>query len=268
LRVLVDPRPGKAICELDYGSQEVFIAGSVSGDENMKNAYQSNDVYMFYAQLTGMYPADLPIPTEDQRSEDWFKPHKKTRSIAKTLNLSMQFGAGAKSVAAAVRDATKDTSIPDEQGAEWVAQYREAYSDYTWHSKQLRDLYNRGISLRLPSGWRMGRDNPSSLSAGNIPVQGPGSDILRVACRLVDEAGLTGVATLHDALTLECDELDCEAVGTKATELMKQAAEIVLGEPGMKVGHPEIVRHGELWLHSERAQAAWAKLSEHFTGTS
>lgn len=267
LRVLVDPPEGKVICEVDVAAEEVFIAGSVSDDKNLKAAYLSQDVYMYYAQLTGMYPSDLPIPSEAQRSEDWFKPHKKTRNIAKTLSLSMQFGAGFKAVAAAVRDTTKDPSVSDDQGREWVNQYKETYSDYTQLSKDLRDLYQKGFSLRLSSGWRMGCDNPSALSAGNIPVQGGGSDILRVACRLCDDAGLTVIATLHDALTFICDELDKESVAEVATRCIKEASRIVLGEDGMKVGAPEFVGHGELWLHSERAQAAWARLKEHFAGT-
>jgi hypothetical protein len=267
LRMLVAPEKGKAVVELDFGSQEVFIAGSISGDENMKLAYASNDVYMYYAQLTGMYPADLPIPTEDQRSEDWFKIHKKTRNIAKTLNLSMQFGAGAKSVAGAVRDATKDSSITDEMGSDWVSDYNNTYFDYSQMQKQVRSKYRDGYSLCLPSGWRMGVDNPSALSAGNLPVQGLGSCILQRACKLMDEAGLIIIATLHDAITLYCDDEDAEEVAKIATQIMKDASEYYLGEQGMKVGHAEIVRHGELWLHSDRAQSAWERLKINFEGT-
>jgi hypothetical protein len=265
IRMLVDPPKGKVVVELDFGSQEVFIAGAISGDDNLMKAYLSNDVYMFYAQLTGMYPPNLPIPTEEQRAEEWFKPYKKTRSIAKTLNLSMQFGAGAKSVAAAVRSATKDETIDDEQGSQWVSEYNDAYYDYTSKTRDLRDRYKEtGTGIALISGWRMGKDNMSPLSAGNLPVQGLGSCILQRACELCDEAGLYVIATLHDAVTLLADEGDEERVSNLATELMKQAAREILGMDGMKVGAPEYVHNGHLWLHSEKAQRAWDKLGKYF----
>jgi hypothetical protein len=264
LRILIDPEPGMCVIDLDYGSQEVFIAGSISGDENLKKAYLSNDVYMYYAQLTGMYPKHLPIPTEEQRSEDWFKPYKKVRSISKTLNLSMQFGAGAKAVAAAVRDATKDMSITDDQGYEWVDDYRDAYSDYNDITKEIRETYLKRTGIMLSDGWRMGPDNPSPLSAGNLPIQGLGSVILRRACDMMDKAGITVIATLHDAITLYCNESEADDIAKKASRLMELASQQVLGESGMKVGAPEIIRHGELWLHSDRAQSAWDKLKENF----
>lgn len=266
LRILVDPEPGMCVIDLDYGSQEVFIAGSISNDKNLKQAYMSADVYMYYAQLTGMYPKDLPIPTEEQRSEEWFKPYKKVRSISKTLNLSMQFGAGAKAVAAAVRDATKDSSITDEQGFAWVDDYHDAYSDYYQMTKDIKEEYLRGTGIMLCDGWRMGPNNPSPLSAGNLPIQGLGSVILRRACDMMDKAGITVIATLHDAITLYCKEEEAENIAKKASRLMELAAQQILGETGMKVGAPEIVHHGHLWLHSERATAAWERLKGNFEG--
>jgi len=266
LRVLVDPEPGYAIVELDYGSQEFFIAAAESNDKNLKEAYKSNDVYVFYAQLTGMYPADLPIPTEEQREEEWFRPWKKVRSTAKTIVLSIQYGAGFKAVAAAVRDATKNPDVTDEDGREWVNGFNSSYPDYSRFVKDTRDTYQRGSGLMLPSGWRMGKDNMSALSASNLPVQGGGAVILQRACKFCDDAGLVIVATLHDAITFYCREEEAEEVARKGAELMKQASFEILGVEGMKVGHPEIIQHGELWLHSERAKMAWEKLKAHFAG--
>lgn len=272
LRILVDPPEGKAIVELDYGSQEVFVAGAMSGDKNLIKAYQSNDVYMYYAQLTGMYPKDLPIPTEEERSEDWFKPYKKVRSISKTLNLSMQFGAGAKSVAAAVRDATRnpvtgevDESIDEDKGKEWVEEYGEAYPDYADLRTDLFREYRSGVPIMLQNGWRMGTNNPSVLSAGNLPIQGTGSVILQRACKLADEAGLTVIATLHDAITFICDDADAEHVAALGQKIMLQASKDIMGCDGMKVGAPEVIRHGELWLHSDRAKYAWKDLEQYFS---
>jgi len=266
MRVLIDPEPSMAIIELDYSSQEVFIAAVQSGDKNLKEAYASNDVYMHYAQLTGMYPAELPIPTEEQREEEWFKPWKKIRNTAKVVVLSTQYGAGYKAVAAAVRDAIRNLDVTDEMGKGWVNGFNEAYLDYSRFVKETRDFYSRGTGLMLSSGWRIGHDNPSVLSASNFPIQGAGAVILQRACRLMDEAGLTVIATLHDAVSVYCKEDEAQEVARKGAELMKQASFDVLGEWGMRVGPPEIIRHGQIWCHSPRAKEAWDKLSANFEG--
>ena len=112
----------------------------------------------------------------------------------------------------------------------------------------------------------MGIDNPSVLSAGNLPIQGLGSVILREACKRLDAAGFNVIATLHDAVTLYEPEDGCEERAAQAALIMREAADHVLGRKGLRVGHPEIIRHGELWLHSERAHEAWKKIGPHFEG--
>jgi len=269
LRVLVDPEPGMAIVELDYGSEEVFIAAVQGDDAAMQKAYGSEDFYVASAQHFGMYPSNLPIPSEAQRAESWFTPYKKVRNIAKTLCLSIQFGAGFKSVAAAVRNATHDQSITDDQGEAWVQEFNTIYSNYSYMVDRLRDEYRSGTSLALPNGWRLGPNNPSVVSASNLPIQGVGTCILQEACRLIDRSDCPGeiIATLHDAITIYCRESDTEKVKIHAKSLMQQAAKNILGKDGMKVGEAEIIKHGSLWLHSDRAKTAWDRLKSHFEGT-
>lgn len=271
LRVLVDPEPGKVVIDLDFSAEETFIAAAVAGDENLFKTYSAADIYIAFAQLCGMYPSDLPVPTEDERAEEWFKPHKKTRNISKTLFLSQQFGAGAKSIAATLRVTLNDPGITDEDGQGYVESYREAYPELYAFSCELKRIYKpregKGSPIMLQDGWRMGIDNPSALSAGNLPVQGLGSVILREACKRLDAAGFTVIATLHDAVTLYEPENGCEERAALAAKIMREAADYVLGRKGLRVGHPEIVRHGELWLHSEKAQEAWKKIGQYFAST-
>ena len=265
MRILVDPEPGFTLIECDYSGQEVLIGAVLSGDSNLLKTYLSPDVYMTYAQLTGMYPSNMPIPTEEERAKEWFKPYKLTRSIAKTLFLSMQYGAGFKNVAAAVRDATKDSSISDEQGREWVAGFADAYPDYAALVREFKMKYKeQGYRVVLQNGWRMGPDNQSLLSASNVHVQGTGACVLMEACKLCDEAQIPVIATLHDALTFYCPEEYAEGMAAEGSRLMRQAAFNVLGVDHIKIGHPEIVRHGDWWIHSEKAQKAWSRLEKYF----
>lgn len=267
LRVIVDPRPGTCIVELDYSNQEFWIAAVQSDCDAMRQAYFSNCIYMYYAQKVGLYPKDLPIPTEEQRGEDWFKPYKRIRSMAKSLTLSIQYGAGYKSVSAAIRDGLKDPKFTDEMGRDMVDDFNATYPEYADWVQTLRSGYREGGGIALSNGWRIGKDNPSVISASNVPVQGTGSCILMEACRLMDEAGLTLCGTLHDAVSLLCREEDVEAIATQASDIMKQAAFNVLGTWGMKVGIPEIIRHGGLWIHSEKAEKGWERVRDSFNGT-
>jgi len=267
MRVLCDPEPGMALIDLDFASQEIWIAAVLGDDDAMKAAYLSEDFYVASAQNFGMYPQDLPIPSEAQRNEPWFAPYKKIRNIAKTLCLSMQFGAGARSVAAAVRDATHDPSVTDEQGQDWMSDYASTYASYSYFVQDIRRAYQQGLGLSLPGGWRMGKDNPSVISASNFPIQGTGSVILQRACKLIDDAGFTVLATLHDAITIYAPSEQAQETAVQCSALMRRAAQEILGAAGMKVGRPEIIHHGELWLHSDRAKKAWDKLSESFSGT-
>jgi hypothetical protein len=263
MRILLNPEPGMALIELDYGSEEVFIAAALTGDQNLMAAYLSQDVYMFYAQLTGMYPRNLPIPTEAQRSEEWFKPHKRTRQIAKTLCLSIQYGAGAKSVAAAISNTTGEP-VTLEQGIDLIRGYREAYPDYARTIQTVRDRYTSGAGILLHNGWRLGPDSPSVLSASNLPIQGTGSCILQEACKMIDEEEIEIVATMHDSITAYGPEQYAEQIAERMRHCMLAAADKVLDVSGMKVGEAEIVRHGDYWIHGDKAARDWPKYKKYF----
>jgi len=262
MRILIDPEPGMAIVEVDYTSEEVFIAAAISGDQNMKDAYLSNDVYMYFAQLSGMYPSNLPIPTEEQRDEEWFKPYKTIRQIAKSTVLGIQFGMGRKTLATTVALASK-TDVDQEQAQELIDGYREAYPDYNNMVSSLKIAYQDDWNVMLESGWRLGVDSPSILSVCNVPVQGTGSEILRLACRKLDAVQIPVIATMHDSITAYCEEQYAEAIAEEMSLQMVEAADEVLGIKGMKVGAPEIIRHGDWWLHG-KGYADWPKYKQHF----
>lgn len=268
LRAMVDPPEGHAVIDLDFASQEFWISAVLSDDDAMREAYRSPDVYMSLAQKMGMYPPDLPIPTEAQRGEDWFHPHKKIRAVAKCLVLGMSYGAGAQSIAASIRDVLRDPTITDEQGHEWVAEYRTTFARYSAWVQSLRRHYRRGDGVMVMNGWRLGPDCTSALSYGNMPVQGTGVCILQRACELLDEAGIIVLAPLHDAVTLLAPAEDAGTLAAKAADLMIQAATDVLGEPGMRVGAPEVIHHGEIWLHGDQGREAWQTFKHHFNGLS
>jgi hypothetical protein len=132
-------------------------------------------------------------------------------------------------------------------------------------NEQVRENYLSGSSLILPSGWRLGPNNPSPLSASNFIVQGRGACILQTACRKIDEAGLMIIFTMHDEIAVLCNTKDEENVCKVMKLHMLDAASDVLGEPGMKIGEPEILRHGDWWTdHSDKAIKGWGKIGKYF----
>lgn len=271
-RLLVNPKEGTYVCDLDAHSEEVAIAAALYNDDNKRKVYRSADVYMMYAQLAGAYPKNKPILTEEQRdTEKWFKAEHwdRVRKTYKSGFLGMQFGMGASSlqrrVAASLPQAERDKLSPD-FGEQFVDEYHETFAKEYECVNELKAQYKRGLvgGIVLADGWRIGPDDPNILSIGNFPVQGTGACILRRACTLCDEAGVKIYATLHDAISitgkLENMEIDIQ----KATSAFKQAADEVLGESIMLVGNPEVVKHNENWLHSSDAKDQWNSMAQKY----
>ena len=271
MRLLVNPREGRYICDLDAHSEEVAIAAALYNDENKREVYRSADVYMKYAQLAGAYPKDKPILTEDEReSEKWFKEEGWTqvRKIYKGGFLGMQFGMGGASLERRVR-----LSLPEEKrdeifegwGESFVDSYRSLFSNETECVTKIRQAYtNQKKGVMLQDGWRLGPDDPNILSVSNFPVQGTGSVILRRCCELCDAEGIKIYATLHDAISFTGKLENMEREIDTARECFRRAAEDILGENLMVIGNPEIIKHDENWIHDPSVPGTWNSMAEKY----
>ena len=58
LRGLIKPEPGRAIAYIDWASQEVGIAASLSGDQAMMSDYRTGDPYLAFGKNAGILPPD------------------------------------------------------------------------------------------------------------------------------------------------------------------------------------------------------------------
>ena len=271
MRLLVNPREGRYICDLDAHSEEVAIAAALYNDDNKREVYRSADVYMKYAQLAGAYPKDKPILTEDEReSEKWFKEEgwNQVRKIYKGGFLGMQFGMGGASLERRVR-----LSLPEEKrdeifegwGDSFVDSYRSLFSNETECVTEVRQAYsNQKKGVMLQDGWRLGPDDPNILSVSNFPVQGTGSVILRRCCELCDAEGIQIYATLHDAISFTGKLENMEREIDTARECFRRAAEDILGENLMVIGNPEIIKHDENWIHDPSVPGTWNSMAEKY----
>lgn len=243
---VIEPQEGKWLVELDFSSEETFIQAQVFNDPAYRELYASKDIYLYTGVLTGM----IPRSDFDSMSKDDLKTkYKKQRDLLKTFTLAIGYGAGNKTLAG-------KTGLPLSEVEKFRRNYDKAFSRTMYVRNELK---NRMESGRLKCLWlanglcaTLNRHKvKTSFNAPlNYPIQGTGSVILAKVARDFERAGIRTIATIHDAVVFEVDEGDMDTI-QKAHTLMKEAADYVLnvqeGEEGMKVGEPEIVKHGEIW---------------------
>lgn len=210
MRAMVSPPPGKAMCSIDYGSEEFFISALLSGDQNMIKAYLSGDVYLYFAKLAKAVPWD-GLRKDFEAIRDLFK--------STTLGISYlmtKWGLAIK--------LTQDTGIPhtEQEAQDLIDKFYSAFGTFNdWQQEDIKAYYE-GQPMELPDGWIMWPDNINHRSAANSRIQGWGAMIMRRADFNCYDAGLYIPFTLHDALFSEFDSDDFSTIDKQA-EAMKEA---------------------------------------------
>jgi len=190
-RSLVAPKRGFVISGVDYKSEEFLLAGLISKDENMLKAYESGDVYLYFAKLAGA------VPMDGER-----RHYEEVRDAFKSTTLGISYLMGPEALA---RKLTSDTGNPytKEDAKELTGKFDSVYSKYYQAREGIFYTYKLAKSLKLPCGWAMGPNNINARSVKNMPIQGFGSCILRKAIALAQNEGLKVIICLHDALYIE-----------------------------------------------------------------
>ena len=218
-RGLMHPPPGKMVVGIDYASQEFLIAAMLSGDKKMIEAYASGDVYLAFAKQT------KAVPPEGTK-----KSHGEVRDRFKSAVLGIIFLMAAPSLS---RKITDDTGryCSEEESQKYIDLFYSTYSTFEKYQQNLIQDYRaaRGyMTVRLVDGWRLLGDNPNHRSVANCPIQGTGAVVMRRAVALAQDAGLTVIQTLHDAIYIMCDVGDWEAADT-LSRCMERAFTDTLG---------------------------------------
>ncbi len=209
MRSLIQPPKGRAICSIDYKSEEFLISAILSGDKNMMLAYQSGDVYLYFAKLAGA------VPWDGDR-----KDFKDIRNKFKSTTLGISYGMTKWGLS---KKLTQDmgVEVDEDEAQDLIDLFEDAYPDYMEFITTCLDNYEVDRYLKLPCGWYMFGDNNNFRSVGNFPVQGAGSSVMREAVTLCQDAGLDVIFTLHDALYIEFDSFMFEEVATFADCMVK-----------------------------------------------
>ncbi len=242
LRGLIRPRPGTALAYVDWSGQEYGIAAALSDDPVMITDYSSGDPYLAFAKRIGVVPPTATKHTHP-RERDAFKV---------ALGLGAMYGAGAETVAIS-------TGRSVAEAAEWLRRHHEMYPRFwRWRDAVVtHGMLHRHVDTVF--GWRLhvGPDaNPRALA--NMPMQGNGAEMMRLAACTATEAGLKVCCPVHDAFLVEGETGQIEEVTTAMREHMAAASRVVLGGFELRTG-VEVVRYPDRFVEA-RGQAMWERV--------
>jgi len=173
--------------------------------------------------------------------------HAAVREQFKGVSLGVLYGLSEQGIA-------RRLGVPLCEGRLLLQHHREIFRQFWAWSDQVEIQGMLGGSLRTVFGWQLhtsAQANPRSLR--NFPMQAHGAEMLRLACCLCTEQGITVCAPVHDALLIEASLDDIDAVVAQTQATMQHASELVLpGFPLRTEAH--IVRYPERYTDPRGVQ--------------
>ena len=250
LRRLIRPHAGRALAIVDWRQHEFGIAAALSGDERMKGDYQSGDPYL---ALADRYRDNYALSGRGSR-----------RDAFKACALGVLNGIGQSGLARQIGCRPPEAWL-------LLQEHRAEYPQFwRWSDGVEMEAYLCGM-LQSVFGWGVAvnaASNPRFLR--NYPMQSNGAEMLRLACCLATENGVTVCAPNHDALLIEAP-LEELADAIRSTEAaMVEASEIVLDGFQLRTSvttirdpdHYPHPRSDALWSEIDRALAELERSSE------
>ena len=230
----------------DWKSQEIVIQAYLSQDQELINAVNSGDPYLYTAKAVGAIPKDAVR-----------KDYEHERELYKQSLLAIGYGQtpfGLKNkLGISLPNATYIHSK--------ICGYYKVFA--AWSKSITAKAMQRGYFTTC-YGWKYWITdkeivNPRRLT--NWPIQSHGSEILRRAMIDLDEAGFEISMIIHDAVLLHCKRKNLRAMidDNKAImEIMSRAAEKVIGAPILV--DRKIIR--KQFYQDKENQKRWNKLYE------
>jgi DNA polymerase I len=229
---------------LDWRTQEVGVAATMSGDQALIEAYRGGDVYHALARLCGL--------TKEPDPKRWKREHKTERDRMKALQLGINYGMGVPSLA---RGLNRHPLI----ASGIIERHRREYPRYwEWRDDQAMSakLYRGAESI---FGWPLRiTTSPNVRTLYNFPMQSGGAEMLRLAAWRLYEAGIRTCMLIHDGILLELN----------STEELEHAKQIMVAAgydvcPGLRIdAEPDqILTNGARYRDGRPvAKAMWATM--------
>lgn len=213
---------GKVLVDADYSQIELRVLASISGDENMINAFKAGtDIHTVTAsQVFGM-PIEMVTPV--------------MRSHAKAVNFGIVYGIGAFSL-------SKDIGVTRKEADSYIKSYLATYPQVaSYMENTIKEAKLNGYVTTLFGRRRYLPELSSSNGmlrafgervARNAPIQGTAADIIKLAMirvferlrREIPQAKL--ILQVHDELIVECNQSDAERVCLCLQQEMENAVEL------------------------------------------
>lgn len=211
LRGLIKPKGGHSLAYIDWSQQEFGIAAALSGDENMKSAYLSEDPYFEFAKLAGAVPKNAVRADFESIREQY-----------KQCALAVQYGMGSESLALRIQK----TPI---EARELLKIHRATFSRFWEWSDRVLEYANYSGKLHTTFNWTIHTSESSGASSlRNFPMQANGSEMLRLATIFGIERGIKICAPVHDAFLIEAPTHLIESHVSIMQEAMSDASAVVL----------------------------------------
>ncbi len=218
----------------DYSQIELRILAHLSGDENLKKAFEEDlDIHR--------YTASLIFDTPESQISD------RQRSQAKTVNFGIVYGMSAYGL-------SKDLGIEVDKAQAFIDAYFERYPkvrDYIFKCiGQAREngfvttLLNRRRYIPEINSENINIRNFAERTAINTPIQGSAADLIKLAMISIYDsmtaAKLSSLMILqvHDELVFEAGSKELEKVSSLVKERMEHVIELsVPVKANIAVGH-------------------------------
>jgi DNA polymerase I-like protein with 3'-5' exonuclease and polymerase domains len=205
--------PGRALAQLDFKAQEIYVAAALSEDRRLLEDLE-DDPYLGFAIRSGFAPPGATKQT-----------HGAVRELFKPALLGVVYGMGERTLA---KRLGTDLATAREIRAQFKRHYRALWD---WLEAVVLAAYATRY-LESPLGWPLVvGPKLDSFTLRNHLIQATGGDILRAACLFAQDVGLGTIATLHDSILLEADADRIEAEAAELAVAMTRGADHVIGVP-------------------------------------
>ena len=214
----------------------------MSGDPFLLDSVASGDPYLSFAERAGLAPAGATKTS-----------HRDVRDICKACVLGVNYGMGAMTLAFRT-----GTSVIEAESL--LRLHSRTYPVFAeWQDKVVDVALVRGY-LTTVFGWRINvTSNSRGTALRNFPMQSHGAEMLRIACCLATERGVSVCAPVHDALLIEAPIESIDDAVAKTRCAMAEAAKAVLGAGVWIDTEVSIVRYPDRYS-DPRGEVMWDRV--------
>jgi len=257
LRSFLQPPPGNSLLQFDWSNQEYAIAAALSLDSAMMAAYDVGDPYLEFAKLAGAVPLNA---TRDS--------HPVERSAYKIVSLAVLMGMG-------IGNIGRQTGTGYFGGCELLRKHKKTFPRFWEWSDAVAATGASARDIETAFGLVYNPGDPNQFkprTARNFLLQSTGSDMLRVAVLMLEQAGIRVIATIHDAVLILCETRQAAMVVEQVVSIMEEASRITLWDRlTVRVDRPKIdPEHDEVtWVdhpfhfQDKKGVKTWRKLAAH-----